>query len=150
MLLYNIHSFIYFYLLYTFLSINLCTENSRIVCRLTINNQQLVPIFLSQPLQQTALQALGENNCLIFRGGGGGAKEKVRKCRAYKGGRSEGSRPGKFLENRVFIKNMCFFPYFVIFLNFVSFLAALVFYLSGVCTHTDTRGNRERPESGIF
>ena len=39
---------------------------------------------------------------------------------------------------------------FVIFLNSASSPAALVFYLPGVCTHTDTKGNRERQESGIF
>ena len=39
---------------------------------------------------------------------------------------------------RVFIK-YCFFPLkFVIFLNSASSAAALVFYLPGVCTHTDT------------
>ena len=38
----------------------------------------------------------------------------------------------------------------MIFLNSASPAAALVFYLPGVCTHTDTEGNREGPESGIF
>ena len=39
----------------------------------------------------------------------------------------------------------------MIFLNSASSAAALVFYLPGVCTHTDTpRENRERPESEIF
>ena len=41
-----------------------------------------------------------------------------------------------------------FFPLnFVIFLNSATSAAALVFYLPGVCTHTDNEG---RPESGIF
>ena len=39
---------------------------------------------------------------------------------------------------------------FVIFFNSASSAAALVFYLPSVCTHTDTEGNRERPESDIF
>ena len=39
--------------------------------------------------------------------------------------------------------NYCVFPYnFVIFLNSASFAAALVFYLPGVCTHTDTEGKQ--------
>ena len=44
-----------------------------------------------------------------------------------------------------------FFPkYVVIFLNSASAAAVLVFDLS-LCTHTlTTRGNRERPESGIY
>ena len=51
---------------------------------------------------------------------------------------------------RVFI-NYCVFPYnFGIFLNSASSAAALVLYLPGVCTHTDTERNRERPESGIY
>ena len=38
----------------------------------------------------------------------------------------------------------------MIFLNSASSAAALVLYLPGVCTHTDTPvGNREMPESGI-
>ena len=37
--------------------------------------------------------------------------------------------------------NIVFFPkHFVIFLNSASYAAALVFYLPGVCTHTDTEG----------
>ena len=45
---------------------------------------------------------------------------------------------------RVFIK-YCFFPYnVVIFLNSVSSAAALVFYLPGVCTHTDTEGKQRK------
>ena len=35
----------------------------------------------------------------------------------------------------------------MIFLNSASSAAALVFYLPGVCTHTNNEG---RPESGIF
>ena len=47
--------------------------------------------------------------------------------------------------------NVVFFPQnFVIFLNSAKSAAALVFYLPGVCTHTDTKGIQERPESGIF
>ena len=48
--------------------------------------------------------------------------------------------------------NIVFFPEnFVIFLNSVSSGAALVFYLPGVCTHTDfNRENREKQETGIF
>ena len=45
---------------------------------------------------------------------------------------------------RVFIK-YCVFPYnFVIFLNSASSAAALVFYLPGVCTHTDTEANQRK------
>ena len=47
----------------------------------------------------------------------------------------------------LFIKFCAFFN-FVIFLNSASSAAMLVFYLPGVCTHTDTEG--ERKESGIF
>ena len=45
-----------------------------------------------------------------------------------------------------------FFFNFVIFLNSaISAAALLVFYLPGVCTHTDKpTENRERPESEIF
>ena len=39
--------------------------------------------------------------------------------------------------------NIVFFSEnFVIFLNFASSAAALVFYLPGVCTHTDTEGKQ--------
>ena len=38
--------------------------------------------------------------------------------------------------------NIVFFPYFVICLNSASSAAALVFYLPGVCTHTDTEGKQ--------
>ena len=39
--------------------------------------------------------------------------------------------------------NIVFFPsHFVIFLNSGRAAAALEFYLPGVCTHTDTEGNR--------
>ena len=45
---------------------------------------------------------------------------------------------------RVFI-NYCVFPYnFVIFLNSARFAAALVFYLPGVCTHTDTERKQRK------
>ena len=45
---------------------------------------------------------------------------------------------------RVFI-NYCVFPLnFVIFLNSASSAAALVFYLPGVCTHTDTKGKQRK------
>ena len=45
---------------------------------------------------------------------------------------------------RVFIKN-CVFPLnFVIFLNSASSAEALVFYLPGVCTHTDTEGKQRK------
>ena len=41
--------------------------------------------------------------------------------------------------------NILFFPpYFVIFLNSASTAAALVFYLPGVCTHTDTEGKQRK------
>ena len=39
--------------------------------------------------------------------------------------------------------NIVFFP-FVIFLNSASSAAALVFYLSGMCTHTDTEGKQRQ------
>ena len=40
---------------------------------------------------------------------------------------------------------MCFFlKIFVIFLNSASSAAALVFYLPGVCTHTDTKGKQRK------
>ena len=41
--------------------------------------------------------------------------------------------------------NIAFFPYFVIFLNSASSAAALVFYLPGVCTHTDIE-RKQSPE----
>ena len=42
--------------------------------------------------------------------------------------------------------NIVFFPYsFVIFLYSASSVAALVFYLPGLCTHTDTEG-KQSPE----
>ena len=42
--------------------------------------------------------------------------------------------------------NIVFLPYsFVIFLNSASSAVALVFYLPGVCTHTDTEG-KQGPE----
>ena len=41
--------------------------------------------------------------------------------------------------------NIVFFPYFFIFLNSASSAAAaLVFYLPGVCTHTDTEGKQRK------
>ena len=41
--------------------------------------------------------------------------------------------------------NIVFFPYnFVNFLNSASSAAALVFYLPGVCTHTDTEGKQRK------
>ena len=41
---------------------------------------------------------------------------------------------------------LCFFlKFFVIFLNSASSAAALVFYLPGVCTYTDTEG-KQSPE----
>ena len=43
---------------------------------------------------------------------------------------------------RVFIKYCVFPQYSVIFLNSASSAAALVLYLPGVCTHTDTEGNQ--------
>ena len=44
----------------------------------------------------------------------------------------------------MFIK-YCVFPWnFVIFLNSASSAAALVFYLPGVCTHTDTEGKQRK------
>ena len=52
---------------------------------------------------------------------------------------------------RVFINNCVFSLKFVIFLNSASSAAALVFYLPGVFTHTNTpRENGERQEFGIF
>ena len=47
--------------------------------------------------------------------------------------------------------NIVFFrENFVIFLNSAGSAAALVFYLPGVCTHTDTEGKQKRTEFGIF
>ena len=47
--------------------------------------------------------------------------------------------------------NIVFFSSnFVIFLNSASSAAALVFYLPGVCTHTDTEGKQRKAESKIF
>ena len=43
---------------------------------------------------------------------------------------------------RVFIRYCVFTKNFVIFLNSASTAAALVFYLPGVCTHTDTEGKQ--------
>ena len=41
--------------------------------------------------------------------------------------------------------NIVFFPEnVVIFLNSASSTAALVFYLPGVCTHTDTKGKQRK------
>ena len=41
--------------------------------------------------------------------------------------------------------NIVFFPQnFVIFLIYASSAAALVFYLPGVCTHTDTEGKQRK------
>ena len=41
--------------------------------------------------------------------------------------------------------NIVFFPYrFVIFLNSASSAPALMFYLPGVCTHTDTEGKQRK------
>ena len=41
--------------------------------------------------------------------------------------------------------NIVFFPWnVVIFLNSASYAAALVFYLPGVCTHTDTEGKQRK------
>ena len=45
---------------------------------------------------------------------------------------------------RVFIKYCVFPKNFVIFLNSASSAAALVFYLPGVCTHTDTEGKQRK------
>ena len=43
---------------------------------------------------------------------------------------------------------LCFFPEnVVIFLNYASSAAALVFYLPGVITHTDTEGKTEKGQS---
>ena len=45
----------------------------------------------------------------------------------------------------VFI-NYCVFSYnFGLFLNSASSAAALVFYLPGMCTHTDTEGKQRKP-----
>ena len=45
----------------------------------------------------------------------------------------------------------CVFSYnFVIFLNSGSSAAALVFYLPGVCTHTDTEGKQRKTRVGNF
>ena len=44
----------------------------------------------------------------------------------------------------VFIKNCVFSLKFVIFLNSASSAAALVFYLPGVCTHTDAEGKQRK------
>ena len=41
--------------------------------------------------------------------------------------------------------NIVFFPKnFVIFLNSAGSAVALVFYLPGVCTHTDTKGKKRK------
>ena len=40
--------------------------------------------------------------------------------------------------------NIVFFPLKVIFLNSASSVAALVFYLPGVCTHTGTKGKQRK------
>ena len=40
--------------------------------------------------------------------------------------------------------NIGFFPYFYIFLNSASSATALVFYLPGVCTHTDTKEKQKK------
>ena len=45
---------------------------------------------------------------------------------------------------RVFIKYCFFTSNVVIFLNSASSAAALVFYLPGVCTHTDTEGKQRK------
>ena len=45
---------------------------------------------------------------------------------------------------RVFIKYCVFSLKFVIFLNCASSAAALVFYLPGVCTQTDTKGKQRK------
>ena len=47
---------------------------------------------------------------------------------------------------RVFIKYCVFHSIFLNFLNSASSAAALVFYLPGVCTHTDT-GGKQSPEN---
>ena len=48
-------------------------------------------------------------------------------------------------------KILCFFPEnFVIFLNSASSAEALVFYLPGVCTHTDTEGKQSPEYFKIF
>ena len=48
------------------------------------------------------------------------------------------------LSNRVFIKYCVFSLKFCDFLNSASSAAALVFYLPGVCTHTDTEGKQRK------
>ena len=40
--------------------------------------------------------------------------------------------------------NIVFFPYFLNFLSRASSAAALVFYLPGVCTQTDTEGKQRK------
>ena len=52
---------------------------------------------------------------------------------------------GQHSRYRVFIKNCVFSLEFCDCLNSASFAAALVFYLPGVCTHTDTEG-KQSPE----
>ena len=51
---------------------------------------------------------------------------------------------------RVFRKNCVFSLNFVIFLNSVISVAALVFYLPGVCTHTDAEGKQSLEYFEIF
>ena len=51
---------------------------------------------------------------------------------------------------RVFIKYCVFPSNFVIFLNSASSAAALVFYLPGVCTHTDTEGKQRKASQEYF
>ena len=50
---------------------------------------------------------------------------------------------GCIVTYRVFIKS-CVFSFFVIFLNSAISAAALVFYLPGVCTHTDADGKQRK------
>ena len=54
-------------------------------------------------------------------------------------------------EHTGFLLTTVFFPKnFLLFLYSASFAAALVFYLPGVCTHTDTKGKQSPEYFKIF
>ena len=53
---------------------------------------------------------------------------------------------GKTIRYRVFLRYCVFFLNFVIFLNSASSAAALVFYLPGLCTHSDIE-RKQSPEN---
>ena len=67
-------------------------------------------------------------------------------CRAFTEFSPEIAQPPQYgsfkFIYRLFIKYCVFYLKFVIFLNSVGSASALVFYLPGVCTHTDTEGTQ--------